>query len=318
MSRRRKNNHKKPILLLTFTVVIIGLVAFGIFKSVSLHKNKVNSVQADNSVAKQNPEKTHKDSDIIPGNNIIYSADKYAVPANEVEQMLEAKYEGKDKYVFLTFDDGPSKNTSKILEILKEKGVHATFFVIGANLNEKSNEELLKEEIEDGNAIANHTYSHDYKKLYPHNETNVQYFMDEVNKTNDKMKEILGDSFDTRVLRMPGGYMSRKYYKDPNLPKLNEALAKANIVNLDWDAETGDATGQKLTVEEMVQNAGKHLNVEDHVILLMHDANAKVQTVEALPSIIDFFKEKGYAFKVIKNSPIDKTTITEESNENSK
>lgn len=309
MNKKKRNHYPKNILILLCITVCICIGVFGLWKH-STNKSKVSNVQATETVSKEKAEETHKDTDIIPGYNITYAADKYAVPANEVEQMLQGKYKGTDKYVFLTFDDGPSKNTSKILEILKEKDVHATFFVIGSGLDNEKNQQLLKEEIESGNAIANHTFSHDYKALYPNNHTNIEYFISEVNSTNDKMKDILGNSFDTRVLRMPGGYMSRKYYKDPNLPQLNEALAKANIVNLDWDAETGDATGKKLTTEQMVENAGKYLNVEDHVILLMHDASAKVQTVEALPAIIDFFKEKGYEFKVIKNSPIENSSDT--------
>ena len=293
---------KKTIIIAIFSIVVIIVVAFGIKKYFFNEKQtKISKIQK--SVSKQKVE-AHKDTDIMPGYNITYGANKYAIPANEVEQMLEAKYKEKNKYVFLTFDDGPSKNTSEILKILNEKEVRATFFVVGSHLKNEEDKQLLKQEIEDGNAIANHSYSHDYKKLYPGNVTDLDYFMDEVNKTNKEMQAILGDNFDCRVLRMPGGYMSRKYYKDPNLKGLNEFLEKEHIVNLDWDAETGDATGKKLTTEEMVQNAGKYISTEDHVILLMHDAGAKVQTVKALPSIIDFFKSKGYEFKVIKNSPI--------------
>lgn len=295
---------KKTIIKVVCAVVVIGVVAFGSTK-IFLNQKKDNIKNVEKSVSKQKVD-MHKDTDIMPGYNITYAANKYAVSANEVEQMLEGKYKKKNKFVFLTFDDGPSKNTGKILETLNEKGVRATFFVVGSHLKSEENQKLLKEEIEDGNAIANHSYSHDYKKLYPGNVTNLDYFMDEVNKTNKEMKSILGDNFDCRVLRMPGGYMSRKYYKDPNLKDLNEFLDKEHIVNLDWDAETGDATGKKLNTEEMVQNAGKYISSEDHVILLMHDAGAKVQTVRALPSIINFFKSKGYEFKVIKNSTINK------------
>ncbi len=74
---------------------------------------------------------------------------------------------------------------------------------------------------------------------------------------------------------MPGGYMSRRYYRDPNLKALDEAFAKDNIVSIDWDAETGDATGRHYTVEQYVENSAKNINTLNHVILLMHDAAAK-------------------------------------------
>ena len=300
---KKKSHTIRNVLILSGLVILGGVLIFNFKKSpdkVTASKNVEKSHQV--SIHKEAPK--HKDTDIVPGYNITYAAEKYSVPANEVEQMLEAKYKGNTKMVFLTFDDGPSINTKHILNILNEKGVRATFFVIGSNLKSQEDKDLLKEEIKDGNAIANHTYSHNYKKLYPGNATDINYFVDEVNNTNKIMKEILGNDFNTRVLRMPGGYMSRKYYRDPNLNQLNAFLGKENIVNLDWDAETGDATGKPFTVEQMVQNAGKYIKTENHVILLMHDAGAKVQTVRALPSIIDFFKANGYEFKVIKNSPI--------------
>ena len=299
-----KKSSKKIIVTVVCSAMLAIVIIFSV-KKCFFNQKQINIAKAPKSVAKQKAE-THKDTDIMSGYNIIYSANKNAVAANEVEQMLEAKYKEKNKYVFLTFDDGPSQNTSEILKILNEKDVRATFFVVGSHLKNEKDKELLKKEIEDGNAIANHSYSHDYKKLYPGNVTDLNYFIDEVNKTNKEMQSILGDNFNCRVLRMPGGYMSRKYYRDPNLKGLNEFLEKEHIVNLDWDAETGDATGKKLTTEEMVQNAGKYISTEDHVILLMHDADAKVQTVKALPSIIDFFKSKGYEFKIIKNSAIEK------------
>ena len=304
--RSGKNNKylKRRIAVAIAGIVVIAGVGFGIKSIVSNKANKEALASAKKEEAKKEEEKP-KPTDIMPNGNIIYAADSYAVSADEVEKMLEGKASNNDKEIFLTFDDGPSENTREILKILKEEDVHATFFDIGSALKDnKENQELLKQEIDQGNAVAGHSFSHNYKTLYPGNSVDVNKFMNELNETNEIMKSVLGKNFNARVIRMPGGYMSRRYYRDPNLKALDEAFAKDNKVSIDWDAETGDATGRHYTVEQYVQNSAKNINTLNHVILLMHDAAAKKETVQALPAIIKFYKEHGYAFKVIKNSPV--------------
>ena len=304
--RNGKHNKylKRRIAVAVAGIVVIAGVGFGIKSLVSNKANKEALASAKEEETKKEEEKP-KPTDIMPNGNIIYAADSYAVSADEVEKMLEGKASNNDKEIFLTFDDGPSENTREILKILKEEDVHATFFDIGSALKDnKENQELLKQEIDQGNAVAGHSFSHNYKTLYPGNSVDVNKFMNELNETNEIMKSVLGKNFNARVIRMPGGYMSRRYYRDPNLKALDEAFAKDNIVSIDWDAETGDATGRHYTVEQYVQNSAKNINTLNHVILLMHDAAAKKETVQALPAIIKFYKEHGYAFKVIKNSPV--------------
>lgn len=243
-------------------------------------------------------------SEIVPNGNIIESAKSYAVPANEVNQMIAGKYKGDEKMVFLTFDDGPNvKTTPKILNILKQYGVHGTFFVLGSELKSEEAKNILKDEIMSGNAIADHSYTHNYKILYPHNSVNVSTFMNEFNETNNVMKSVLGGNFNARIVRMPGGYMSRAYYHDKNLPALNAAFANQGIESIDWTGESGDAEPQNYSVSQLVQNAINESKGYNHVVLLMHDIKPK--TVQALPQIIEYYKSHGYEFKVISNTGIN-------------
>ena len=305
---------KRRIAVAVAGIVVIAGVGFGIKSLVSNKANKEALASAKEEETKKEEEKP-KPTDIMPNGNIIYAADSYAVSADEVEKMLQGKSTNTDKEIFLTFDDGPSENTREILKILKEEDVHATFFDIGSALKDnKENQELLKQEIDQGNAVAGHSFSHNYKILYPGNSVDVNKFMSELNETNEIMKSVLGKNFNARVIRMPGGYMSRRYYRDPNLKALDEAFAKDNIVSIDWDAETGDATGRHYTVEQYVENSAKNINNLNHVILLMHDAAAKKETVQALPAIIKFYKEHGYAFKVIKNTPVGENNSSDTTN----
>jgi peptidoglycan/xylan/chitin deacetylase (PgdA/CDA1 family) len=157
------------------------------------------------------------------GKKFIYDAEKISSIVNYKEVNA-----GK-KIAFLTFDDGPSTSvTPIILDTLKQYNIKATFFLLGENVekNEKS-KELVKREFNEGHAIGNHTYSHNRGRLlFPNNKVNVPVFMDDVNKNDKALKNILGNGFNTRLLRLPGGYMSRTYYKDPNLPELNARLSK--------------------------------------------------------------------------------------------
>lgn len=269
----------------------------GTATGMSSRKNS-NKTNTENSEASN----AHKDTDIIPGQNITYGGEKYAISASEVQKIVNGTRIDDKKYVFLTFDDGPSPNTEKVLDILKEKNVHATFFVLGTNLyNNDTAQKLLKRSISEGNAIGNHTYTHNFNTIYPGNSVSVSTFMDEFNKTNTLMKSILGDEFDTKVLRMPGGYNSRQYYKDPNLSSFDSALNSKNIVSIDWNALNGDAEGKNYSADQLLANAIESSKNKNQIVILMHDTYGKEKTVQMLPKLIDYYKQNGYEFKTIKS-----------------
>ncbi|MGU8237782.1 polysaccharide deacetylase family protein [Clostridium perfringens] len=317
---KKRNSNKNNFFKIFLGVLAIILLLWGGIKVVTMigsnlaNKASINEEQAEQEkVIKPNPD------DVMPGMNITYEADKYAVDAKDVQAMANDTYKGEGKYVFLTFDDGPSNSTEKILNTLKDKDVHGTFFVLGSSIEKDSKrQEYLKEELKSGNAIANHSYSHDFKKLYPGNKLNIDYFMDEFNKTNDIMQSILGGEFDCKVLRMPGGYGTRKYYKDPSLKEFDNTLQENGIINVDWNALDGDAEGKPYSTEEMLNYVKKTSKGKNHVVILMHDAAGKEKTVEILPQIIDYYKNEGYEFKVIKNTSKEENNSNQSANNKEK
>lgn len=314
-SKKRKSKRNNLLKIILGVVAIIVLLFLGIKIVTAIGSNLANKTSRAEEILEEETKKEPSLDDVIPGMNITYGALDYAVDAKDVEAMANDKYKGEGKYVFLTFDDGPSNSTEKILNILEEKGVHATFFVLGSSIEKDSKrQEYLKEELKGGNAIANHSYSHDFKKLYPGNKLDINYFMEEFNKTNSIMQSILGEEFDCRILRMPGGYGSRKYYKDPSLKEFDKILEEKGIVNVDWNALDGDAEGKPYSTEEMLNYVKKTSKGKNHVVILMHDAAGKEKTVEILPEIIDYYKNEGYEFKVIKNT--SKEEVLEPSKDN--
>ncbi|WP_163192593.1 polysaccharide deacetylase family protein [Clostridium thermarum] len=223
------------------------------------------------------------------------------VPANEYAVLAEEVYsygrsEGK-KFAFLTFDDGPNTViTPRILKVLKEYDVHATFFVLGNSVD--NSPQVLKQIIDDGHAIANHTYSHDYKILYPNKTVDISAFKEELKKTDEAISKALGTAHSTRVVRFPAG--SFENWKKP----MRDALVGNGMYYLDWNAENKDGIKHNVAIEEQLETVENYIaaaeNSDKNVVLLMHDSAAKKTTADALPQILDLLISKGYEFYTIK------------------
>ena len=215
------------------------------------------------------------------------------------QQMRGEMPDGADgqKVVYLTFDDGPSETvTPQILDELKAENVHATFFVVGKYVNgSEKQKELVKRIVEEGNAIGIHSYSHDYNYLYPNKSVNTDNFMADVEKTNEALRNVLGDDFETKAIRLPGGHMTWK-----NTQALDTIFKENGYSYIDWNALSKDAEGPKKTAEQLAQEAINTAGSKEKVVLLMHDTYGKEETAKSLPAIIKYFKEQGYQFKVIK------------------
>ena len=199
-------------------------------------------------------------------------------------------YSSDTKRAFLTFDDGPSSNTQPILDILKEKGIKATFFVLGSNVEKAP--ETVKRIYEEGHFIANHGYSHVYTSIYQ----SPQTVLDEYNRCNQLVRDAIGEQeYNSHLFRFPGGFVGGQYAEIKNQAK--DLLLQNNIVHVDWNALNGDSETKEPTVDFELQRIADTTCDKQSVVILMHDAEAKKATVEALPNIIDYLKGQGYEFK---------------------
>ena len=302
--KRKKINIKNSII-----IVIIGIaLIFAGFKLINWtvsyisEKNQERIERLKQEEAKRiAAEKKRKEEEEAKKKmvGVNHEAKKYSYDAVKVSEKL-SKYDysnNGEKIVFLTFDDGASTTvTPQILDTLKKENVKATFFVTGENIErggEKA-KELIKKEFDSGNAIANHSYSHDYKYLYPDRTLNLENFLTDFKKTDEILKDILGPYFSTRVIRCPGGHMSWK-----DMEPLDEYLKENNMASIDWNALNADAQGKKKSAEELVDYAIKTSEGKEMVVLLMHDTYGKEETAKALPQIIKYFKDNGYEFKTL-------------------
>lgn len=200
------------------------------------------------------------------------------------EKALEEQKNSKIAY--LTFDDGPSNIvTPKILDILAEYDIEATFFVIGKMVDVNPN--ILKRIYDEGHSIGNHSYSHVYSHIYK----NMDNFFEELRLADKAIKKVLGEDFETSLLRLPGGSHS------PYKKKFVEAAEEKGYRVYDWNALNGDAEGINLSKDRLVSRLKSTVKGQKELIVLMHDTDAKASTPEALPEIIEYLISQGYVFK---------------------
>lgn len=210
---------------------------------------------------------------------------------NEVvlSKVVEVVDEDDTGAIYLTFDDGPKVGTTdKILDILKEENVKATFFVIGVGPDE-----LIKRAHDEGHGIAIHSYSHDYKYIYSSEEN----FYKDLDKIQARMENILSKK--VYIYRFPGGgsnTVSRKY--NPGImSRLTKDLREKGYHYFDWNISSGDATFEKVDSSVIYKNVVNNLSKERPNIVLMHDT--KEVTRDALRDIIRYAKDNGYKFKTV-------------------
>lgn len=292
MSKKRINKKRAALAL------VVGLTIFGVLNRTLAYVDTQRQIKAEQQRIEEEKRKAEEEKKkYVVG--VSHEGKKYSYDAKKVADKL-SKYDytndGK-KIVFLTFDDGTSKtNTPKVLDILKKEDVKATFFLTGQNIENGGDEakELVKQEFNEGHAIANHSYSHDVRKLYPGRTLDIEAFKADFEKNDKLLKDILGKYFSTRVIRCPGGYMSWK-----GMEPLDKHLEENNMVSIDWTSLNADAEGKRKNAKELTDYAIKTSEGKEMVVLLMHDTYGKEETVKALPSIIKYFKDNGYEFRTL-------------------
>ncbi|WP_407306314.1 polysaccharide deacetylase family protein [Desulfosporosinus sp. SB140] len=194
--------------------------------------------------------------------------------------------EEPQKIAYLTFDDGPyPETTPRILKILKDEGVKATFFVVGKQVQRYP--DLLKAEYDQGEGIGNHSYSHEYSLVYRSPES----FLAEIRHTEELIYQAIGTR--PHILRAPGGTQGHFHVNYYN------AVDAADYLVYDWNVSIGDADAALVPTEQLIHNLESQVPGKSRIIVLMHDAGAKLTTVDALPQIIDYLKRQGYGFGVI-------------------
>ena len=245
-------------------------------KSVSLNSYVEQTVVSNNYILEND-----SDSEADPANVITFGAE-------DEDDVFETDEKIK---VYLTFDDGPSVNTQRILEILDEYDVKATFFVNGPASEKTDLEPLYKRIVEEGNAIGMHSYSHKYKDIYSSEEA----FETDLDKIHTLIYNETG--IDTKLYRFPGG--SGNTVSKLPMQTFADVLHDRGYEYYDWNIYPGDRTGKSYPKEEIVSGVLDNIDEYRTAIVLLHDSDNHDSTVEALPELIEGLQERDVEFCVI-------------------
>lgn len=201
------------------------------------------------------------------------------------EKVVEAAKPDPDdgkKIAYLTFDDGPNAITPKILDVLKQKNVKATFFMLGSSIMDHN--DIAKRISEEDHGLGVHSMTHDFKKVY----ASPEAFIEEMNSANDELYKATGNK--TTVLRAP--YGSKPYMN----PEFRDLATSWSYRIWDWNVDSKDSIKKHTTPDEVYDEVVKQTANKEKAVILFHD---KEHTLNALPRIIDYLNSNGFEIRKI-------------------
>jgi len=193
------------------------------------------------------------------------------------------------KKAYLTFDDGPSGVTPRILDILNKLDIKATFFVIGRT--SEADVATLKRIQAEGHSIGLHSYSHRYQQIYH----SVSDYLSDFNAIEEWVFSVIG----TRpcIFRFPGGSNNATANKKI-MADIADEMTRRGYRYYDWNVIAHDDQKEVYPAEVLLQNVKKSAEgkLDRDLILLFHDNSTRKTTPEVLPQVVAYFREQGYSF----------------------
>lgn len=313
---------KAGIISLTAIIVVLalglGLLGIQVHTEKTINENLINKIsdlEAQNSkILKDTSSKNNElSNELNSKNRIIEDLQKQlnslkkqvsdlqgvkAKPSTDEKNKALEYYKSQNtgpKVCYLTFDDGPSENTLKILNVLEAGNAKATFFVM-------STPKLgyIKKAYDLGHTIGLHTNTHNWE-LYKTEET---YYAD-LYAIREKVKNLIGTA--PNIIRFPGGSSNSKSknYNKGIMARLVTSVTKKGFYYFDWNVDSEDAAGNNVPAETLLNNIKAQSKNKSAICVLMHDTDSKNTTVEALPYIISYLRSEGFRFEALReNSPV--------------
>ena len=326
-SKARAARRRKKRLMRLGTIVVVLLVAIVLVVSaVKAVTGRGNSTAQGSGISTEAPEKkddrpaSQQESEQYQKIKDDTSLPAYALeyPGLYSDAVSKPNKESEEKVCYMTFDDGPSStNTPGILDVLKEKGVKATFFIVTSEID--GNEDIIKRIVDEGHTLCIHANDHDYGQLY----ASTEGYLNDFAAAYDKIYDLTG--YRVQGFRFPGGSNNSVMQRHGTYDAIVSEMTRRGFEYYDWNSYAHDAENGNYTVAQMVDYAVSEVSgsSRNDVILLMHDTYGKEKTVEALPSIIDKLKDSGIDMLPITNSTrpvhfeVDETTPSDMPEEDS-
>ena len=301
---KSKKKHLLPLaLIIAMAAVMAGLCVVSWSERGRL-QNELEAQQRQLNVAQRRVQQAEQElSDLQEEYDKLLKKQDSSKPNGEIayqtlypELMLDplTGYTQEQK-VYLTFDDGPSERTIEILDVLKQRDIKATFFVVGSNLNSEQGQEILRRMADEGHTIGIHTDSHQYRSIY----TSLADYLNDFKKVYDKVYEITGVK--PEIFRFPGGSVNG--YNGDIYQELIAEMMRRGFSYYDWNVSSADATGS-ISADTITKNCLSGIHAYRRSIVLMHDSAAKKTTAQALPGLLDTLIAEGYEF-----APLTRETL---------
>lgn len=279
--RRNRINRMKNAIILTISIwMIVSLAAIVILSVAVVHlNNKVNRLTAtaeqlgNKEIERVTTENLQSETQSADSGTKTDSFRHVETGIDSPDNQAEA---GDTHKVYLTFDSTPGENTDKILDVLQEYNVKATFFVSGVKSDEAK--AVYKRIVQEGHTLGMHSYSNQYSTIY----ASTEAFEKDCDKLAEYLKKVTGT--DSLYYRFPGG--SSNQISNVNMAEFVHVLNEKNISYFDWNVSAGDTSGD-YTVEDIVNNVTDGIVNYKTSIVLLHDGEDKSTTVEALGPLIE-------------------------------
>ncbi len=283
--RRNRINRMKNAIILTISIwMIVSLAAIVILSVAVVHlNNKVNRLTAtaeqlgNKEIERVTTENLQSETQSADSGTKTDSFRHVETGIDSPDNQAEA---GDTHKVYLTFDSTPGENTDKILDVLQEYNVKATFFVSGVKSDEAK--AVYKRIVQEGHTLGMHSYSNQYSTIY----ASTEAFEKDCDKLAEYLKKVTGT--DSLYYRFPGG--SSNQISNVNMAEFVHVLNEKNISYFDWNVSAGDTSGD-YTVEDIVNNVTDGIVNYKTSIVLLHDGEDKSTTVEALGPLIEVLQK---------------------------
>lgn len=294
--RRKRINRMKNVIILTISIwMIASLVAIIILSAAVVHLNgKVNRLSESVHSSQKNVMKETDTESVVnsKATDIQLEVNRYENVETGIDSADNKAENGDTHKVYLTFDSIPGENTDKILDVLKQYHVKATFFVTG----DKSDgaKAVYKRIVKEGHTLGMHSFCNQYSTIY----ASTEAFEKDYNKLSAYLKKVTGE--DSLYYRFPGG--SSNQISNVNMAEFVHVLNEKNISYFDWNVSAGDTSGD-YTVDDIVNNVTDGIENYKTSVVLLHDGEDKATTVEALGPMIEALQKMDASIL-----PIDENT----------
>lgn len=284
--KRRRKRIKK--IIVTFCVILLVLpiiMSIFLFYRVNRLENRLEELVSQKGV--QAAQKSTEAPDVV------WAEEKHEEDAVSGGAAAATADTEKTKRVYLTFDDGPSGETEKILDVLKEKNVKATFFVIGRE--DEFTKKMYRRIVSEGHTIGMHSYSHIYTQIYG----DIKDFKKDFTKLSDLIFDVTGVR--STYYRFPGG--SSNTINQIPIEEYKAFFTEQGVTYIDWNIIAANGTTDNVSRKEMIQSVMDAVPQYDTSIVLLYDSADKRMTAKSLGGMIDRLQEAGYEIL-----PIDAST----------